>query len=102
MSKGLQLPWSSICPSTVYLAGYRLDVWKGYADVQLTYSITGPDGEERLAGTAPTLELAQAGAEDALKRYLDREGDDIYLAKCNKMLDERLKEKRFVNGKIIE
>ena len=102
MTKGLQLPWKD---SHAIFGMYVLQAYKLHAMPGEVYhfSVAACGEEEPLkSGTEPTLELAQAGAEDALRRYIDREGDDIYLAKCNRMLDERLKEKRFVNGKIIE
>ena len=104
--KALLLPWEDPVEydgsffSDVLLGDYPLKVTQHSAK-EAKYAIR-VGCKILLEGKASTLEAAQLGAEDALKRYLDREGDDIYLAKCNKMLDERLREKRFVRGEIIE
>ena len=118
MSKGLQLKWNNydnhfVLPkphyergkfahlNDYYLNAHCEDCGDGYGEYFFYFLLERTDvrlGE----GNAPTLLLAQEGAEDALRRYLSVNGEMKFMDALEKLYGDRGREINFVNGHLVE
>ena len=109
MSKGLQLKWETFRPmpdgstgASVTVLGHNLEAVQTSRapNIRFRFRVVIKGGGD-LNGTAPTQLLAQEGAEDALRRYLGTNGEDIMLTKYQALMDEWMLVKAFVKGEVI-
>jgi hypothetical protein len=103
MSKPL-LKWENVYNTyRAKINGYRLEAAvsarPGDKQAGIHYYGIRTLGPFILEGEAPTLELAQVGAEEALRRYLKANGRRLYDEKMRNLMDEQKVELDFVMGR---